>query len=56
MKYTHPNKENWGVIAQQLEAIGLSHMVNDGPDHKSVNYLMLILSRLSCELEKIKSN
>jgi hypothetical protein len=62
MKYTHTNKENWGVIAQQLEDIGLSHMVNDGPDHKSVNYLMLIpllieaVKELSCELEKVKSN
>jgi hypothetical protein len=35
-------KEMWGVLAQQLESVGLNHMVTQGTDHKSVNYIQLI--------------
>jgi hypothetical protein len=35
-------KEMWGVLAQQLETIGLGHMVTNGGEHKAVNYLQLI--------------
>jgi hypothetical protein len=32
----------WGVLAQQLEEIGLGDLVTDGAEHKSVNYMMMI--------------
>jgi hypothetical protein len=35
-------KEMWGVLAQQLETVGLGHMVTNGGEHKAVNYLQLI--------------
>ena len=35
------NKKQWGVIAQQLESIGLDDMVS-GKEQKAVNYLALI--------------
>ncbi len=37
-----PNKENWGVIAQQLQRVGMEHLVSGEEGEMSVNYLGLI--------------
>jgi hypothetical protein len=55
------NKLTYGVIAQQLEEIGLEHVVNNDGEYKSVNYLQLIpllinsVKELNCEVNKLKT-
>lgn len=42
-KLNQPGKKNWGVLAQQLETIGLADMVSgDKENQMAVNYLSLI--------------
>ncbi len=39
-------KEQWGVIAQQLEKADLTNLVDDGPEYKSVEYNQIIPLRV----------
>lgn len=51
---------NYGVLAQQLDNIGLSHLVNKTDKYKSVNYIQLIallissIQEISSDLELVK--
>lgn len=40
-EFSSNRKKQWGVLAQQLESVGLNNVVS-GTDRKSVNYLALI--------------
>ena len=41
-KDDNSNKEQWGVIAQQLNDAGMSHLVSGNDGNMTVNYLGLI--------------
>lgn len=62
-EYSHDRTEQWGVVAQQLENAGLSHLVSqDDANDKHVDYIGLIpllissVQRLSEELEDVKAS
>jgi hypothetical protein len=57
-KLLDSEKESYGVMAQQLEEIGLENIVHDGPTNKSVAYaqlLPLVIASMKKLDEKINS-